>query len=246
MPAPHAPLWNYYKNDSDRETWVRGLFDRTARDYDRLEAILGLGMGSRYRRRALRDAGLRAGMAVLDIGTGTGLLACAAAEIVGDPTQVTGIDPSGGMLNHARVPVGLQLLVGSAERIPADDAAADFVCMGYALRHIGDLIAAFSEFFRVLRPGGRLCVLEITVPQGRAPRAILKTWMQGIMPLIAAVLSRRDEAPTLMRYHWDTIVACVPPEVIQDALCEAGFVDIERDTELAVFSAYRAVKPDLI
>jgi demethylmenaquinone methyltransferase/2-methoxy-6-polyprenyl-1,4-benzoquinol methylase len=184
-------------------------------------------------------------MAVLDIGTGTGLLACAAAEIVGDPTQVTGVDPSGGMLDHARVPVGLQLLVGSAEKIPAADAASDFVCMGYALRHITDLSTAFSEFFRVVRPGGRLCVLEMTAPQGRVPRAVLKAWMHGVMPRIAAVLSRRSEAPTLMRYHWDTIAACVPPPLILDALREAGFVDIERDTELAVFSAYRARKPGL-
>jgi len=246
MSAPHAPLRNYYKNDSDRETWVRELFDRTAGDYDRLEAILGLGMGWRYRRRALKDAGLRAGMTVLDIGTGTGLLARAAAEIVGDPTQVTGVDPSGGMLAHARVPVGLQLLVGSAEKIPAHDAAADFVCMGYALRHIADLTAAFTEFFRVVRPGGRLCVLEMTAPEGRAARALLKAWMHGVMPCIASILSGRSDAPTLMRYHWDTVAACVPPELIQDALREAGFIDIERSTELAVFSAYRARRPDLI
>ena len=117
---------------------MRGLFDRTAQDYDRLEAILGLGMGSRYRRRALRDAGLKPGMVVLDIGTGTGLLACAAAAIVGDPAHVTGVDPSGAMLDHARVPAGLHLMVGSAEAIPAANASADFVCMGYALRHIDD------------------------------------------------------------------------------------------------------------
>ena len=167
MSVPHAPLRNYYKNEGERRTWVRGLFDRTAQDYDRLEAILGLGMGSRYRRRALRDAGLKPGMVVLDIGTGTGLLARAAAAIVGDPAYVTGVDPSGAMLDHARVPVGLHLVVGSAEAIPAANASADFVCMGYALRHIDDLAGAFTEFYRVVRPGGRLCVLEITAPQGR-------------------------------------------------------------------------------
>ena len=222
---------------------MRGLFDRTAQDYDRLESILGLGMGFRYRRRALRGAGLRKGMTVLDVGTGTGLLARAAAEIVGDATHVTGVDPSAGMLAHAKVPAGLRLLVGSADEIPAGGSSADFVCMGYALRHISDLSAAFGEFYRVVRPGGRLCILEMTAPAAAVPRAILKAWMHGLMPRIASLLTRCGETPMLMRYHWDTIAACVPPALILRTLRDAGFVDVEQDIELSIFSAYRARKP---
>jgi demethylmenaquinone methyltransferase/2-methoxy-6-polyprenyl-1,4-benzoquinol methylase len=245
MHAPHPPLLDYYSKDADRRTWVRGLFDGTAQYYDRLESVLGLGMGFRYRRRALRDGGLQKGMNVLDVGTGTGLLARAAAEIVGDATHVTGMDPSAGMLGHAKVPAGLHLLMGSAEEIPAGDSSADFICMGYALRHIGDLSAAFGEFYRVVRPGGRLCLLEMTAPAGGASRAILKAWMHGLMPRIASLLSRSPETPMLMRYHWDTIAACVPPAQILRALRDAGFVDVERDIELSIFSAYRARKPAL-
>jgi len=241
--APHPPLLRYYDNDRDRSTWVRRIFDRTAGDYDRLESIVGLGTGSWYRRRALRGAGLKRGMTVLDVGTGTGLLARAAAQIVGDAAHVTGVDPSPGMLEHAKVPAGVLLLSGSAESIPAADSCADFLCMGYALRHISDLSPAFAEFFRVVRPGGRLCVLEMTLPTGTVSRAIFKAWLYGLVPRIALVVARRGDAPLLMRYYWDTIAACVPPDTILRAFSAAGFVDVERRVELAIFSAYHARKP---
>ena len=179
-------------------------------------------------------------MSVLDIGTGTGLLASAAASIVGDPALVVGIDPSAGMIEHARVPAGLRLLSGSAEQIPAADSSADFLCMGYALRHCGDLGAAFAEFHRVLRPGARLCILEITLPAGAVRRALLKTWLHGVLPRIAAVGARRKEAAQLMRYYWDTIAACVPPDTILTAIAAAGFTDVSRRVELGMFSAYSA------
>jgi demethylmenaquinone methyltransferase / 2-methoxy-6-polyprenyl-1,4-benzoquinol methylase len=243
LQAPHRPLRSYYPSERDRSAWVRGIFDRTAADYDRLERILGLGSGPWYRRRALRHAGLEAGMSVIDVGTGTGLLACAAASIVGDPARVTGVDPSPGMIEHARVPAGVRLLSGSAERIPAPDGAADFLSLGYALRHISDLTVAFAEFYRVLRPGGRLCVLEITLPVGTVRRALLKAWLNGLVPRIAAVIARRRDAPLLMHYNWDTIAACVPPQAILGAIGGAGFVDVERHVDLAIFSAYHARKP---
>ena len=240
LQPPHPPLESYYPGEADRGEWVRACFDQSAADYDRLERILGLGTGSWYRRRALRAAGLGAGMSVLDIGTGTGLLASAAASIVGDPTLVVGIDPSAGMIEHARVPAGLRLLSGSAEQIPAADESADFLCMGYALRHCGDLGAAFAEFHRVLRPRARLCILEITLPRGAIQRALLKTWLYGVLPRIAAVGARRKEASRLMRYYWDTIAACVPPDTILTAIAAAGFTDVSRRVELGMFSAYGA------
>ena len=240
LQAPHPPLGSYYRSESDRSAWIRDCFDRSAADYDRLERILGLGTGSWYRRRALRAAGLGKGMSVLDIGTGTGLLASAAAGIAGDPTLVVGIDPSPGMIEHARVPTGLRLLSGSAEHIPAADGSADFLCMGYALRHVGDLRAAFAEFHRVLRPGARLCILEITLPAGRIRRALLKIWLRGVLPQIAAVVARRREASLLMRYYWDTIAACVPPPTVMAEIAAAGFTDVTRRVELGTFSAYCA------
>jgi demethylmenaquinone methyltransferase / 2-methoxy-6-polyprenyl-1,4-benzoquinol methylase len=239
MQAPHPPLPAYYR-DGDRSEWLRECFDRSAADYDRLERILGLGTGSWYRRRALRAAGLAPGMSVLDIGTGTGLLASAAASIVGDAQLVVGVDPSPGMIGHARVPAGLRLLSGRAEQIPAADSSADFLCMGYALRHVGDLGSAFAEFHRVLRPGAALCILEITLPAGRIRRTLLRTWLHGVMPRIATAVARQRETALLMRYYWDTIAACVPPHTVLAAIAAAGFTGVTRRVELGMFSAYCA------
>ena len=189
------------------------------------------------------EAGLKAGMSVIDVGTGTGLLASAAARIVGDPARVTGVDPSHGMIEHARVPAGVRLLAGSAEKLPAPDCSADFLTVGYALRHIGDLSAAFAEFHRVLRPDGRLCVLEITLPAGAVRRALLKAWLKECVPRIAALIARRADAPLLMHYYWDTIAACVPPETILRAIAAAGFAEVGRRVDLGIFSSYCARKP---
>jgi demethylmenaquinone methyltransferase/2-methoxy-6-polyprenyl-1,4-benzoquinol methylase len=241
--APHPPLREYFPSEQDRRGWVRGIFDRTARDYDRIERSMAFGSGAWYRRRALLRAGLRPGMRVVDVGTGTGLVARAAAQIVGDPGAVTGVDPSRGMLAHAHVPERVRLVEGYAEALPVPDGAADFLSMGYALRHVSDLGVTFREFFRVLAPGGIALVLEITRPERHWHAAVLKAYMRGAVPLVARVLGRCEDTPRLMRYYWDTIEACAPPADVIRTLVHAGFVRVERHVELGIMSEYRAVKP---
>lgn len=241
--APHPPLPAYYASEAARAGWVREIFDRTAPDYARIEWLMGLGSGSRYRREALIRAGLAPGMRVVDVGTGTGLVAREAIRILGDANAVTAVDPSPGMLRHATLPQGATLLEGSAESLSLGDASVDFLSMGYALRHISDLAAAFAEFFRVLKPGGTVCILEITRPAGRLASAILKGYMRGVVPAFAWVVSRSRETPRLMRYYWDTIEACVSPQEVAQALAHAGFTDVTRHVELGLLSEYRARKP---
>jgi demethylmenaquinone methyltransferase/2-methoxy-6-polyprenyl-1,4-benzoquinol methylase len=163
--APHAPLTAYYASEQERAGFVRHMFDSTAVDYDRMERILGFGRGSWYRGQALERAGLRAGMRIIDVGVGTGLVAHEAVRIVGDPQLVVGVDPSPGMMASAKLPPGVSLHEGTAEAIPFADASFDFLSMGYALRHISNLSVAFREFHRVMKPGARLCLLEITRPE---------------------------------------------------------------------------------
>jgi demethylmenaquinone methyltransferase/2-methoxy-6-polyprenyl-1,4-benzoquinol methylase len=243
MQAPHSPLGHYYGEEQDRAGWVRGLFDRTAADYDRIERVMAFGSGAWYRRKALARAGLRPGMRVLDIGTGTGLTAREAAHLVGAGTEVIGVDPSTGMLQRADVPGDVRLVRGTAEEIPSPAASADFVSMGYALRHVGDLSLALREFLRVLVPGGRVCLLEITAPESRLSRAALRIYMRGVVPLIVRCMAAHRDMPELMRYYWDTIEACAHPSLILAAMREAGFVEVHRHVDLGIFSEYCGIKP---
>jgi demethylmenaquinone methyltransferase/2-methoxy-6-polyprenyl-1,4-benzoquinol methylase len=243
MQAPHPPLPDYYAREAERSGWVRQLFDRTAGDYDRIERVMALGSGPMYRRRALVRAGLASGMRVLDIGVGTGLLARQAAHLVGASGSVTGIDPSSGMLRSAKVPTRVELLIGSAEAIPVSAETADFLCMGYALRHVTDISAALREFLRVLKPGGRICLLEITRPAGSVAHALLKGYMRGVVPFLARLVGRSPDSSKLMLYLWDTIDACAAPAEILTAIRDAGFVEIRRHVELGIFSEYCARKP---
>ena len=243
MQAPHPPLKDYYAHEADRNGWVKGLFDQTAGDYDRMERAMALGSGSWYRRRALARAGLRPGMRVVDVGAGTGLTAREAANLVGARGQVTGVDPSAGMMKSAVLPASVKLLLGSAEALPVASESADFISMGYALRHVADLVQVFEEFKRVLVPGGRICILEITSPAGRVRRMLLRAYMRGVVPFLARYLARHRDVPKLMRYYWDTIEACASPAVIMAAMRQAGFVDVERTLSLGVFSEYYARRP---
>ncbi len=172
---------------------------------------------------------------------GTGLLARQALSLLGPGGRLTGVDPSAGMMAQARLP-GVALLQGRAEALPLVDADVDFVSLGYALRHLSDLRAAFAEFARVLRPGGRVLLLEITKPPGRLARGLLRGYMRVVVPLAARWVTGRADTATLWRYYWDTIEACIAPEQVMDALRDAGFHDVQRHVELGIFSEYTARK----
>jgi demethylmenaquinone methyltransferase/2-methoxy-6-polyprenyl-1,4-benzoquinol methylase len=241
--APHALLTKYYQSEEQKRGWIRKMFDSTAGDYDRIETILGLGTGPWYRGQALLRAGMKPGMQVVDVGVGTGLVATQAAAILGDPAAVTGVDPSPGMMQNARVPAGVKLVEGTAERIPFPDNSFDFLSMGYALRHIGDLSLAFAEFHRVLKPGGKVCILEITCPEKKIQKMLLKTYIRGIVPTLARLAVRNGDTSLLWRYYWDSIEACAPPQSVMRTLESAGFAGVDRYLELGIFSEYRATKP---
>ncbi|ODU08945.1 MAG: dimethylmenaquinone methyltransferase [Rubrivivax sp. SCN 71-131] len=244
LPAqpPHPLLHAYYDDEAGRHRFLRRIFDETAADYDRIERVLALGSGPWYRRMALQRAGLAPGQRMLDVGIGTGLVAREALTLLGGNGSVVGVDPSPGMMGQVDLP-GVQLLQGRAEQLPCEDASFDFVCMGYALRHVGDVAAAFSEFLRVLRPGGRVLVLEISKPASRTASWLLKAYMRALVPLISRAIGCRRDSARLWRYYWDTIEACIPPRHILASLEAAGFTQVQRHVELGIFSEYTATRP---
>jgi demethylmenaquinone methyltransferase/2-methoxy-6-polyprenyl-1,4-benzoquinol methylase len=238
--SPHPTLLRYYADEGAKAGFVRRIFDAGAADYDRVERMMALGSGSWYRRMALRRAGLTAGMRVLDVAIGTGLVAREEVGIAGDPSLVLGVDPSPGMLAEAVRNLSVRVVLGRAEQLPVADGGFDFLSMGYALRHISDLGKAFGEFHRVVRPGGTVCILEITRPRSRVGGVLLRQYMRRVVPMLARLTGRRAESPVLWEYFWDTIAACVPPERVTGALEGAGLVDVRVEKELGIFSQYTA------
>ena len=239
---PHPPLARYYQSEEQRRRRVDAWFDEAASDYDWINRAMSFGSGSRYRREALLRAGLAAGMRLLDAGSGTGAVATQAQAIIGGSGLVAALDPSLGMLRQAAAKGVRHRVRSFAEFLPFPGERFDMLSMGYALRHVADLRATFREYLRVLRPGGKLLLLEITPPASRLSRAFLKLYLGRLMPLLARFGHAGRASRQLMEYYWETIENCVAPAVILGALTDAGFSQVERHVEMSIFSEYTAVR----
>jgi len=238
--APHPPLVQYYDDPSRREEYVREIFDETAPWYDWATWFLSFGSGDWYRREAIKRIGLTKGMKLLDLASGTGVVARAAAQVTGEPDAIVGMDASFGMLRSGKTAnVKVECV---AETLAVRDATFDRITIGFAMRHFADLGMVFSECLRVLRPGGKLLILEITAPESRIARGFLGLYMGRFAPAIIRLRTGSPRTAELFRYYWETTRDCVRPTIITDALTEAGFKDVKRGQELGIFSEYTGTK----
>ena len=208
----------------DRE--IAAMFDRIAARYDFLNRVLSFGTDIGWRRRALAHAAIEREHAVLDVGAGTGDLSFAAAAI---SARVVAVDLSAGMLAVlARRATALQrsriqTLVGNAEALPLPDASIDRLVTGFTVRNVGDLARALAEFRRVLRPGGRAVILELSHPPSPAFADLYSFYFDRIAPTIAGLLGGDREA---YRYLPRSLRPFPVAERLADLLREAGFVRV--------------------
>jgi demethylmenaquinone methyltransferase/2-methoxy-6-polyprenyl-1,4-benzoquinol methylase len=242
--ASRAHLAAYYADPAGRLAFVRNLFNISARHYDGVNLLFSLGSGGWYRRFCLRRAGIRPGARVVDIAAGTGLLAREAVALTRDRNAVIGVDLSEAMLAIARKKLSIPLIQAAAEALPLAPGSADFVTMGYAVRHVADLGAAFREAMRILRPGGAILLLEISAPKRRFSRMLAAAYIGGVLPLVSLVMARDQRARALMRYHWRTIANCPPPEAVMRVLAESGFRAVTCETEFGLFQYYTGRKTE--
>jgi demethylmenaquinone methyltransferase/2-methoxy-6-polyprenyl-1,4-benzoquinol methylase len=233
----------YFAGEDERREVTRNMFNEAAPGYDNAERITALGSGSWYRREVLRRCGVKPGMHLLDVAAGTGLVTAEAHALVGPAGRVVALDPSPGMLAELQKKVAVETLVAYAESIPLPEASVDFVSMGYALRHVGDMDQAFAEYFRVLRPGGRACIMEISRPSGSFGRLALRAYIGGVVPLLARLSGRHADVRRLWAYYGDTIEAAIDPAAILAAMRRAGFVDVDCALTFGVFREYVGRKP---
>src|SRR5262245_28660962 len=201
---PHPILKSRFETDQQKPEFVDGLFDRSAKYYDGVVSWGFFRTGGSYRRWALLRHGLHQGQRLLDVGSGTGLIALEAEKILGGAENITCLDPSIGMLTVAKSKLGARFVQGRAEQIPLPDASFDFLTMGYALRHVTSLEQAFSEYHRVLATGGKLLLLEITKPLNPIAASMFKFYFGGVYPFLTRVITKSAAAQDLIKYYWET------------------------------------------
>jgi demethylmenaquinone methyltransferase / 2-methoxy-6-polyprenyl-1,4-benzoquinol methylase len=174
---------------------VRSMFDRIAPVYDLMNTVMTAGVDGRWRRSTLAALALQPGQRVLDVATGTGKLALAAAEAVEPGGEVVGLDASPRMLTRARGARGssrVRWLEADAMAMPFADASFDALTIGFGLRNMPDFDAALREMGRLLRPGGRLAVLEIAEPRSGVGRLLFEAWFRRIVPQLGRLVRQMD------------------------------------------------------
>jgi demethylmenaquinone methyltransferase/2-methoxy-6-polyprenyl-1,4-benzoquinol methylase len=200
------------------------MFEEISGDYDRLNSRLSLGLDRRWRAGVARALEPLPPGPVLDLASGTGALASPLMQRLQRP--VVRLDLSAALLRRVeeRLAPGSPAAVGEMDRLPFRDASFAAVAQGFALRHCRGHDAFFLELHRVVRPGGRVALLDMRLPRGGGVEAVYRLYFRRILPRLASLLGGDRAAYEMMVVS----VAALPPEgVLLAALQGAGFVETE-------------------
>lgn len=232
---------------ADKAARVQRMFGAIAKRYDLNNRLHSFGRDQFWRRRAVALAEVKPGDRVLDAACGTGDLAVAMARA--GAGEVIGVDFTPEMLELARVKAARsgdprrapEFQRADVTSLPFEDAAFDVVSIAFGIRNVDRPERALAEFHRVLRPGGRLVILEFAQPESRLIRRLNRFYTRRVMPVTATLLA--GDRSGAYRYLPRSIETFLDPEAMREALGEAGFADVrvERLT-FGVCAAYRAVR----
>jgi demethylmenaquinone methyltransferase/2-methoxy-6-polyprenyl-1,4-benzoquinol methylase len=206
------------------------MFDAIAARYDLLNHLLSAGIDRRWRARAIRSLALSGRETVLDLCTGTADLAIAACRATPGARRVLGVDFAGEMLRVGAAKLRAAafdgraaLARGDATRIPCADRSMDAVTIAFGIRNVQNPQRACDEMCRVLKPGGRLAVLEFAIPRTPFVRQLYLWYFRSVLPLVGRLVSRHDAA---YGYLPASVSAFASPEEFVTILRQSGFHDI--------------------
>jgi len=214
---------------SEKAGRVRDVFDSVAGKYDLMNDLMSAGMHRLWKRFALSQTGLRPGQRALDVASGTGDLGAGIARQVGDKGLAVLTDINWEMLSRGRdrlldkgIARNVAFAIADAERLPFPDRTFDCVTIGFGLRNVTDKTAALASMRRVLRPGGRLLVLEFSKPQLTGLKPLYDAYSFGLLPALGRVVTG-DEAS--YRYLAESIRRHPDQETLAQMMRDEGFED---------------------
>ena len=199
------------------------MFDRIAGLYDRMNSVMTAGLHHEWRRRAADLAGLSPGDRALDVATGTGDLALELATRVAPGGEVVGMDFSERMLELARAKAGARVRFESGNALALDYADGEFdaATVGFGARNFSDLQRGLSEMARVVRPGGRVVVLEITIPRRPPLSTFFDLWFDHAIPALGRVVDSQAYS-----YLPSSVKRFPGPEELAARMWDAGLREI--------------------